>query len=364
MTVDAVGGVWTYALDLAEELAGQGLRITLAVLGPDPSTHQTERALRIPGLDLRCTGLPLDWLAGDSQSVLAAGLEIARLAEAVEADLVHLNSPALAASGAFTQPVVSVCHSCVATWWDAVRGGALPEDFAWRTALVAQGYAASDRLVAPTRAFARDTARLYRLPGIPAAVWNGRRPTPARDNQAAPADFIFTHGRLWDEGKNLGALDRMAARLNIPVLAAGPQAGPNGAFQELHHIRPLGLLSEAQIAGWLRQQPVFASLALYEPFGLAVLEAAQAGCPLILADRPGFRELWDGAAIFVPAEDEARIAAILTEVFADGGERRRLGALARDRAGRYSVTAMATSMLDIYRSMARQAAPKREVAAP
>jgi hypothetical protein len=35
-----------------------------------------------------------------------------------------------------------------------------------------------------------------------------------------------------------------------------------------------------------------------EPFGLAVLEAAQAGCPLVLSDLPGFRELWDGAALF------------------------------------------------------------------
>ncbi len=47
---------------------------------------------------------------------------------------------------------------------------------------------------------------------------------------------------------------------------------------------------------------VFASMARYEPFGLAVLEAAQAGMRLVLSDIPTFRELWDGAAIFVGDE--------------------------------------------------------------
>ncbi len=50
-------------------------------------------------------------------------------------------------------------------------------------------------------------------------------------------------------------------------------------------------------------RPIFVSTSLYEPFGLAVLEAAQAGCPLVLSDIATFRELWDGAAIFFPPGD-------------------------------------------------------------
>ena len=37
MTADAVGGVWTYALDLAAGLAPFGVETTLAVLGPAPA---------------------------------------------------------------------------------------------------------------------------------------------------------------------------------------------------------------------------------------------------------------------------------------------------------------------------------------
>ena len=37
-----------------------------------------------------------------------------------------------------------------------------------------------------------------------------------------------------------------------------------------------------------------------------MLEAASAGCPLILGDIPTFRELWDGAAVFVAPDDARR----------------------------------------------------------
>jgi hypothetical protein len=38
MTVDAVGGIWQYGLDLAEEMTRRGVAVTLAVLGSGPST--------------------------------------------------------------------------------------------------------------------------------------------------------------------------------------------------------------------------------------------------------------------------------------------------------------------------------------
>ena len=50
MTADSVGGVWTYALDLARELAGQGTRVTLAVLGPSPHPDQAAAAAAISAI--------------------------------------------------------------------------------------------------------------------------------------------------------------------------------------------------------------------------------------------------------------------------------------------------------------------------
>ena len=77
MTADAVGGVWTYALDLAAGLAERGVDLTLAVLGPTPSEDQRAAAASIPGLRLVETGLPLDWTAATRAEIAEAGRRIA-----------------------------------------------------------------------------------------------------------------------------------------------------------------------------------------------------------------------------------------------------------------------------------------------
>jgi len=352
MTADAVGGVWQYAVDLARGLADAGLTTTLAVLGPAPSARQESEARAIAGLALIDTGLPLEWTAESPEAALDAGAAVAALAAESGADIVHLNGPALAAGGSFTAPVVAVCHSCVATWWEAVRPGPLPADFRWRTDLLRRGYDAADALLAPTQAFAEATLRTYGLAQAPIVVRNGRHLTPAPPAATAPnRAFVFTAGRLWDEAKNVAALDRAARRLANPVLAAGPTRAPHGGTAAPAHIEALGTLGSAELAGYLATQPVFASLALYEPFGLAVLEAAQAGCPLVLSDIPSFRELWDGAAAFVSPNDDEAIATALDRLLRDPGERARAGAAARERAARYTVDAMTAGVLAVYRDL-------------
>ena len=150
---------------------------------------------------------------------------------------------------------------------------------------------------------------------------------------------MFTAGRLWDEGKNLAVLDRAAARLPVSVEAAGPLTGPNGASVTLHHIRALGPLGETALREKLAARPIFVSSALYEPFGLAVLEAAQAGCALVLSDIPTFRELWDGAALFVPPHDDRALAAAIVRLLGDRSYRSERAEKAVERAARYSVEA-------------------------
>jgi glycosyltransferase involved in cell wall biosynthesis len=356
MTADAVGGVWQYALDLTRGLTRRGIETTLAVLGPEPTPDQARAAEEAGVAALIATDLPLDWTAESRTELERAGREVARLAAQCAADIVHLNSAALCGVAQFSVPVVGVCHSCVATWWHTVRSGPLPEEFVWRTELLREGYRAAAALTAPTEAFAEATARTYRLPRAPTVVRNGRAPAAVAKRDAQP--FAFTAGRLWDEGKNLAALDRAAARLAIPIEAAGPTEGPNGARIGLSNLRLLGRLSDAQLAERLACRPVFVSVAKYEPFGLAVLEAAQAGCALVLSDIASFRELWDGAAFFVDADDDPAIASALQSLLADPQGRTALGESARARAENYSVEAMVGGLMAVYRSVL----PARSVA--
>jgi glycosyltransferase involved in cell wall biosynthesis len=363
MTCDAVGGVWQYSLDLARVLRSAGVETTLAVLGPPPREEQ-RRAAERAGLSLVLTGLPLDWTADTAHEVEKAGSAVARLAAATAPDIVHLHAPALAAGGRFPAPVVAVAHSCVATWWRAVREGPLPPEFEWRTDLTGRGYRAAHAVLAPTAVFAEMTEQVYRLPARPHFVHNGRAlPPVAPSGRREP--FVFTAGRLWDDGKNLVTLDRAAARLRVPVRAAGSLTGPNGARIALPHLDTLGPLDDEGVARQLSEQPIFASAARYEPFGLAVLEAAQAGCALVLSDIPTFRELWDGAAAFVPAEDGDAFASAFDHLLRDPDARRRLAVMAKARAGTYSVEAMGEGVLAVYRSLlaGRTKNPVREAAA-
>lgn len=351
MTIDAVGGIWQYGLDLARELSRYRIEPTIALVGPSPGMDQLESAGAVPGARLICTELPLDWTARDRGQVLAAGKRLAELAEASGADVIHLNSPAFAAGARFHAPVVAVSHSCPATWWDAVRTGPLPADLAWRAELTGRGLHVADARLAPSAAFAEATAAAYGLLEPPLVVHNGRREPRRALPATADRHFAFTAGRLWDAGKNLDALDRAAARLALPVLAAGPLDGPNGVSARPSHVRALGRLGDEAIRAHLAARPVFVSVARYEPFGLAVLEAAQAGCALVLSDIPTFRELWGGVAVFVPPDDAGAIAATIEALAEDEAARDRLGTAARLRARRFSVEAMAEGVLAAYRKL-------------
>ena len=349
MTADAVGGVWQYSIDLAEGLRPLGADVTLAVLGPAPTADQREAA-QAAGISLLLTELPLDWAAHSSDDIEAASRALSKIAARAEPDIVHLNNPAFAASAAFPAPIIAVCHSCVATWWIAVRGSELPEEFVWRTNLVGRGYRAASRLLAPTRSFACSTATTYGIEGPPVVVRNGRRGRPGAGNTSL-ASFAITAGRLWDEGKNLVAIDRAAEGTSVPILAAGPLEGPNGAVFRPRNIQALGRLTDAEIAMYLSARPIFVSAARYEPFGLAVLEAAQNGCALVLSDIPTFRELWDGAAMFVPPDDEQEIATAIDRLAHDKKFRVDLGQAAANRARAYNVEAMSAGVMAAYRSV-------------
>jgi glycosyltransferase involved in cell wall biosynthesis len=346
LTTDTVGGVWQYATDLARALVPHGIEPVLAVLGPAPSPDQRRAA---NGLRLVETGLPLDWLAESPDDVIDAGRALAALAGRERVDLVQLNAPALAVGGEFPVPVVAVAHSCLLTWWEAVVGGTPPDDFRWRAGLHAGGLRKADLVVTPSAAFAQATRQAYALDRSPTVVHNGRAPMPLPE--AGPGDFAFTAGRLWDRGKDVATLDRAAALLRVPLHAAGPLAGPDGETVGLHHARAVGVLREDELAARLAARPIFVSAALYEPFGLAVLEAAQAGCPLVLSDIPTFRELWDGAATFVSPRDASGFAAAITRFSEDAAARAHWGGRARERSARYTVETMAAEMVTAYRGL-------------
>ena len=355
ITTDVVGGVWTYTIDLAAALTRAGALVKLVTLGPKPDASQRNQAAR-RGLDLVVSQHTLEWLAADAAEVRAAGAAVASLARDWRADLVHLNTPALAATARFACPIVAVNHSCVATWATAMGAGA-PDYWAWQTALTGEGLRQADLVLVPTSAHGATVAVVHKLAVLPRTVHNGR--AAAATLAAEARDEVFATGRLWDPAKNIAALDRVAASLDWPVRVAGATRGPKGQRIAFGAIASVGHLSGGEMRRRLAGRPIFVAPARFEPFGLGVLEAAQAGCALVLNDIATFRELWDGAALFVDADDHHALGAAIRSLIDDRAYRGALGEAARERSARYTVEAMGRDTMQAYEGCLRAAAAQR-----
>ena len=338
MTADAVGGVWTYALELADALEPHGVEVAIATMGPPPSPAQRADAGRTAATSLHVSSYALEWMDDPWHDVDDAGFWLLDLANELQPDVVHLNGFAHARL-AWRAPVVVVGHSCVLSWWYAVRRAPPPPHLHDYATVIGSGARAADMLVAPTHALLAEFERLYEPQCERLVIPNGRRAIDRR----AKDPFVLAAGRAWDEAKNLGTLDIAAEGIDWPVLIAG-----EGGGNEFLHARPLGNLDRATVDGLLGRASIFAAPARYEPFGLAALEAATAACALVLGDIPSLREVWDDAAWFVDPDDPDALGHALATLTCSASRRNDLAERARQRARRYTPERMATRYVDAY----------------
>src|SRR5215218_7362536 len=128
MTCDAVGGVWTYMLELARGLASFEVEVLVATMGPALSAEQWEEARNLDNIEIVHRPFALEWMDIPWAGVDAASEWLLQLASTFGPDVVHLNGYAHAALP-WPAPVVVVAHSCVLTWWRAVKGENAPSKY-------------------------------------------------------------------------------------------------------------------------------------------------------------------------------------------------------------------------------------------
>jgi glycosyltransferase involved in cell wall biosynthesis len=365
MTLDAVGGVWRYAVDLAAGLRARGARIVFTGFGPAPDARRLAEASAIGPVGWQPS--PLDWMATGPADLIPACETLARLARLNRIDLLHLNAPPLAAGDRLEVPTVAVAHSCLASWHRAVRGGAIPAGMEWHGGLYAAGLRAAEAVVAPSLAQADLLRACYGdLPEV-AVVHNAVLPAaPVRADPGMPV--AIAAGRWWDPGKNGATLDAAAAMMRTPLCLVGPTRGPVGPQGEgftASHAKVLGELPHASLRRLMARARVFVAPPRFEPFGLAVAEAAQAGLPLVLSGIATFRELWsEDAAVFVDPDDAAGLARAVDALADDPDRAARMGAAARAEAARYRPERQVTAMAGIYRQVLAGARPRERRSLP
>ncbi|MFC3135866.1 glycosyltransferase family 4 protein [Microbaculum marinum] len=354
MTVDAVGGVWRYAMDLGSSLRDAGMQVTFQGFGPPPDEEKRREARRIG--DLLWADAPLDWTTLDESDLAVIPSLLRRVVEERRVDLVQLNVPSQAFGLELPVPVVAMAHSCVVTWFRAVRGLPPPPPMQWHENRTRVGLRCADAVVAPSSSHADMVAAAYgALDGLH-VVHNAVHPLSVDHPKES---YVFAAGRWWDEGKNGAVLDAAAALAGPPVVMAGATRGPDGQYIDIRHARALGEISNIDARRHLARAAIFASPSIYEPFGLTVLEAASAGAALVLADNPTYRELWDGCGLFCDPASPEEFAAAINSVASDPVLRADLGrqALARSRA--FTLSRQLKAMRQVFAAAAASAVARQ-----
>ena len=348
MTADTVGGVWSYALELTRALAPHGIEVTLATMGRRASREQRAEAASLPNARLVDSEFKLEWMAEPWDDVARAGDWLMELAGSTGADLVHLSGYAHAVLP-WDIPVLVVAHSDVLSWWEAVKREPLPSTWDRYADAVAGGLSAADLVVAPTFAMLAALERCYGALDAWRVILNGRDPAAYPPETKEP--YILATGRLWDEAKNIDALERVAPAIGWQVRVAGETRSPSGEALRTRTLHCLGRLSGRGLAAQLAHASIFCHPARYEPFGLSVLEAAHACCALVLGDIPNLRELWDGVAEFVHPDDDEGLIETIESLRADPVRRIRIGRCARARARHLTPQRQAAEYREVYATL-------------
>jgi glycogen(starch) synthase len=350
LTTDTVGGVWTYAVELARALRRHDVEIALATMGGPLSASQRAAVAPLRHVEVFESTYQLMWMDDPWDEVERAGDCLRGVAEEVEPDLVHLNDYAHATLP-WDVPVLVVGHSCVRSWWSAVRGGTPPKAWDRYSRRVARALESADAVVAPTWAMLAALDRHYGPLARGRVIANARDPERYRPGTKEP--FVLSAGRIWDEAKNIHALAEAATSISWPVHVAGTADHPDGGTAHFENVHLLGRIPPDDLADRLGHASIYALPARYEPFGLSALEAAHAGCALVLGDINSLREVWGDAALY--ASDAESLAHKIQWLIDRPAARERFARNARKRAERYTPERQAAAYHTLYQELLQHA---------
>jgi glycogen synthase len=348
LTADPIGGVWSYAVELCEALRPLRASVALMTLGRSLTTGQRAQLAALDNVTLFETTLRLEWMPEPWDDLARAGERLLDIERRFRPDIVHLNH-LVHADLPWRAPVLSVGHSCVLSWYRAVRGTPVPGEWATYRSRVTASLQAAAAVVAPTAAILASLEESYGPFRDTAVIHNARSArlfTPGRKER-----LILCAGRLWDEAKNVAALAAVAPEVNATIAVAGEDVGPHGDRLKVSGLTLLGPLQPDELASWYARASIYALPARYEPFGLTALEAALSGCALVLGDIESLREVWGAAACYVPPDDPERLCEVLNGLLDNDSLRARMAARAMARARQFTPAGLAGQYMELYRRL-------------
>jgi glycogen(starch) synthase len=376
------GGLARHVRKLSEGLVREGIEVHVITRGGARSAAREERhgvhvhriaEPEIPG-DLHAF---VAWVRRMNAHMLRAGVE---LVDELEPDLVHghdwlVGGAADLLARRAGSPLLATIH---ATEHGRHNGWVDKPPQSTIHALEGRFARRADRVIVCSHYMRDHVSDVFAVPEERVTVIpNGIDPTdlqPVADLDALRARFarpgerlVLLCGRLvYEKGFQLAldALPQVIRRVGaVRFLVAG--SGPHEGELKKQAER-LGLMRHGTFMGWLGDD-VLHSLyriadlcvvpSLYEPFGLVALESMASGCPCIVADTGGLREVVPReAGLRFRAHDPHALARMIERLLTDGGLRDRLVTEASEHVLRFDWGDVARRTIEVYDGLRRPTA--------
>lgn len=377
------GGLARHVRKLSEQLVADGFEIHVLTRGEESMLPEEEmegvlvHRVREPRRP-RDLGEFVTWIEHMNADMLAAGVE---LGDRFDFDLVHGHDWLVAVAGdhlanRFRCPLVVTIH---ATEYGRHQGWVESHPQSYIHDVERWMANRAERVITCSHYMRGHVADIYDLEEERVTVIpNGIDPLdlqPVDDLETLRARFagpqerlVLLVGRLvYEKGFQLalealpGLIERLGA---VRFLVAGSGTHERELKAQAEQ---LGLMEHGTFLGWIGDD-VLHSLyrisdlcvipSIYEPFGLVALEAMASGCPCIVADTGGLREVVpnDDVGLRFRSRDSASLAAMVERLLTDEPLRDRLVAEASEHVLRFDWADVARQTAELYAGQWRRAA--------
>jgi glycogen(starch) synthase len=371
------GGLARHVRKLSEALVDLGIEVHVLTRGGEDSPAE-EDAAGVAVHRIREPSFPSDlgefvaWVERMNSDMLAAGVE---LGDRFDFDLVHGHDWLVAAAcdhlaRRFEAPLVTTIH---ATEYGRHQGWVKDHPQSYIHGVERWITNRSQRVITCSLFMRDQVADIFgvapkRITAIPNGIDPADLPradpaalTRLRAEFAAPEErLVLLIGRLvYEKGFQL-ALEAMPEVIEAVPGTRFLVAGSGTHEEELKlQAEELGLMEHGTFLGWIGDDVLHTLYALadltvvpsiYEPFGLVALEAMASGCPCIVADTGGLREVvpHGEAGLRFAAHDPEALAEMAIRVLSDPELEARLIAEAKEHVLRFDWADVAVQTAAVY----------------